>query len=178
MAPPKRAHASGTPKPKRIKTESSPESRAQASYSADPTASPFQVEYPDTYTKPLKSSKGEEERDDQAVWKSAEKLISPFGQELDQHYAIVPAKEWADMKKYSNFISECLVSPHAFFFFSQQHIVQGDTYKNTHFVYVRGAKASGTDPHDFWVGRILQVRAKSAQQVYALVSMPVKVCEL
>jgi len=43
-------------------------------------------------------------------------------------------------------------------------------YKNSHFVFVRGAKETGTAPKDFWVARILQVRAKSAQQVYALVS--------
>lgn len=52
-------------------------------------------------------------------------------------------------------------------------LVQGEIYKSNHFVYVKG---EGTTPKDkeehksFWVARILQVRAKDPQHVYALVS--------
>lgn len=53
--------------------------------------------------------------------------------------------------------------------------VQGEVYKNNQFVFVRGEdtpKDKDTEgrPKDFWVARILQVRAKNAQHVYALVS--------
>ncbi len=54
-------------------------------------------------------------------------------------------------------------------------LVQGEVYKNNQFVFVRGEdtpKDKDTEgrPKDFWVARILQVRAKNAQHVYALVS--------
>ena len=52
--------------------------------------------------------------------------------------------------------------------------VQGEVYKNNQFVYVRGETTprdkAVEEPKDFWVARILQVRAKNAQHVYALVS--------
>lgn len=53
-------------------------------------------------------------------------------------------------------------------------LVQGEVYKNNHYVYVRGEKTPKR-PHeendkDFWVAKILQVRAANAQNVYALVS--------
>jgi hypothetical protein len=47
-------------------------------------------------------------------------------------------------------------------------------YKNNQFVFVRGETTprdkAVEEPKDFWVARILQVRAKNAQHVYALVS--------
>jgi hypothetical protein len=52
-------------------------------------------------------------------------------------------------------------------------VVQGETYKNHHFVYVRGEdtpKGNVERDKDFWVARILQVRAINPQHVYALVS--------
>jgi hypothetical protein len=51
-------------------------------------------------------------------------------------------------------------------------IVQGEVYKNNHFVYVRGQdtpKGNVERDKDFWVARILQVRATNPQHVYALV---------
>lgn len=50
-------------------------------------------------------------------------------------------------------------------------------YKNNHFVYVRSTETPQHDRDkdleenfkDFWVARILQVRALNAQHVYALV---------
>ncbi len=44
-------------------------------------------------------------------------------------------------------------------------------YKNNQVVFVRGDMTPKNDegPKDFWVARILQVRAKNAQHVYALV---------
>lgn len=57
--------------------------------------------------------------------------------------------------------------------------VQGEVYKNNQFVFVRGEntpKDKDTEgrPKDFWVARILQVRAKNAQHVYALVRILLK----
>src|SRR4051812_8176901 len=51
--------------------------------------------------------------------------------------------------------------------------VQGEVYRNNHFVYVRGQdtpKGAVERDKDFWVARILQVRAVNPQHVYALVS--------
>ena len=54
-------------------------------------------------------------------------------------------------------------------------LVQGEVYKNNQFVFVKGEGTppdkddTGGRPKDFWVARILQVRAKNAQHVYALV---------
>ena len=53
--------------------------------------------------------------------------------------------------------------------------VQGEVYKNDTIVYVRGENTKITNIHEpndhaFWVARILQVRAKNAQNVYALVA--------
>jgi hypothetical protein len=53
--------------------------------------------------------------------------------------------------------------------------VQGEVYKNNHFVYVRSDETPSQKDLDeenlkvFWVARILQVRAQNAQHVYALV---------
>jgi len=50
--------------------------------------------------------------------------------------------------------------------------VQGDAYKNDQYVYVRGESTPAgalEKDKDFWVARILEVRAKNAQHVYALV---------
>lgn len=47
-------------------------------------------------------------------------------------------------------------------------------YKNNHFVYVRGQdtpKGAVERDKDFWIARILQVRAANPQHVYALVSL-------
>jgi hypothetical protein len=57
---------------------------------------------------------------------------------------------------------------------ANEMLVQGEIYKNNQFVFVRGeitpVNREIEDPKDFWVARILQVRAKNAQHVYALVS--------
>lgn len=51
--------------------------------------------------------------------------------------------------------------------------VQGEVYKVHQYVYVRGEdtpKGNAARDKDFWIARILQVRALSPQRVYALVS--------
>jgi hypothetical protein len=51
--------------------------------------------------------------------------------------------------------------------------VHGEVYKVLQYVYVRGEdtpKGSAARDKDFWIARILQVRASSPQHVYALVS--------
>ena len=58
-------------------------------------------------------------------------------------------------------------------------LVQGEVYKNNHFVFVRGEdtpkdKDKEEQPKDYWVARILQVRAKNAQHVYALVGTVIR----
>src|SRR3954470_21256208 len=45
------------------------------------------------------------------------------------------------------------------------NLVQDNTFKNNDVVFVKGRTESGTEAQDFWVARILQVRAKSSQQV-------------
>lgn len=52
-------------------------------------------------------------------------------------------------------------------------LVAGEVYKNNQYVFVRNhdtpAKFNGEEKvHDFWVGRILEVRAVNQQHVYAL----------
>ncbi|CAL3962171.1 unnamed protein product [Diplocarpon coronariae] len=52
-------------------------------------------------------------------------------------------------------------------------VIQGEFYRNNQLVFVRGPdtpKDRDTEgrPKDFWVARVLQVRAKNAQHVYAL----------
>lgn len=99
---------------------------------------------------------------EQILVDKAERQESPFiakgaskPGELDQFYTVTPIKEWGDMKKYNNFI------------------IQGEVYKNNHFVYVRGQdtpKGAVERDKDFWVARILQVRAANPQHVYALVA--------
>ncbi|PBP22668.1 hypothetical protein BUE80_DR006601 [Diplocarpon rosae] len=119
---------------------------------------PFQVEYPVAITTRKPASK-EKERTDSAEWQ-----VSPFNVkgakeegELDQYYAVTPHEEWESMRTYSNFV------------------IQGEVYRNNQLVFVRGPdtpKDRDTEgrPKDFWVARILQVRAKNAQHVYALVA--------
>lgn len=50
-------------------------------------------------------------------------------------------------------------------------VVQGEVFKNSDYVFVRGEDTPiEAEPKDFWVARILQVRAQNSQHVYALVS--------
>ena len=93
---------------------------------------------------------------------------------MDIEYAIAPYEEWSSMRKYTNFISEyssmgrysglpgaCKLT----------RSVQQETYTNNEFVFVKSSKI-GNDPKSFWIARILQVRAKDPQHVYALVRIP------
>ncbi|PVH88401.1 hypothetical protein DL98DRAFT_197592 [Cadophora sp. DSE1049] len=120
---------------------------------------PFKVEYPIMNIGATLSPK------QKALADIAELQTSPFiakgarvQGELDQYYAVTPHQEWDSMKKYNNFI------------------IQGEVYKNNQFVFVRGEDTppdkDNTEgrPKDFWVARILQVRAKNAQHVYALIT--------
>ncbi|RFU36110.1 hypothetical protein B7463_g280, partial [Scytalidium lignicola] len=137
---------------------SSKRSKRSATGSATPDVDEvthFTVQYPPMNSK-RKLSKKEQELVDHAEFQA-----SPFvtkgneKSELDQYYTITPIQKWSSMKKYNNFI------------------IQGEIYKSNHFVYVKG---EGTTPKDkeehksFWVARILQVRAKDPQHVYALVA--------
>lgn len=94
------------PTAKRVKSSETPASRSATP--ADVTGKvPFQVHYPVMDTKRKLSSK------EQELISKAELQESPFiakgaskKGELDQYYTVIPSKEWAEMKKYNNFISE------------------------------------------------------------------------
>ncbi|KAF8866459.1 hypothetical protein BDZ45DRAFT_272798 [Acephala macrosclerotiorum] len=141
---------------KRAKSSATPASRSATP--ADTSAKvPFKVEYPNMNTSsPTHKQKQLIDAADFQVSPFTAKGASKEG-ELDQYYTVTPTTEWEDMKKYNNFI------------------IQGEVYKNNQFVFVRGEdtpKDKDTEgrPKDFWVARILQVRAKNAQHVYALVA--------
>lgn len=53
---------------------------------------------------------------------------------------------------------------------SNKGTVQGEVYKNNQMVYVKGKTEAGVMSRDFWIARILQVKASDPQHVYALVS--------
>ncbi|TVY84989.1 hypothetical protein LSUE1_G000347 [Lachnellula suecica] len=143
---------------KRAKTSSTPASRSATPAEATGKV-PFVVHYPNVSSKKKLSKK------DQELVDHAEEQLSPFiakgrakDGELDQYYTVTPTPEWEAMKKYNNFI------------------IQGEVYKNNHFVYVRSDETPSQKDLDeenlklFWVARILQVRAQNAQHVYALVA--------
>ena len=50
-------------------------------------------------------------------------------------------------------------------------LVTNETYRKNEYVYIRTptTKDGAQDMKQYWVGRILQIRAKDAQNVYALV---------
>lgn len=160
---------------KRMKNSSTPASRSATP--AEITAKvPFTVQYP-----PAQDSKRKLSKKEQELVNHAEFQVSPFVAkgaskkgELDQNYTVTPTAEWESMKKYNNFISEWNMDFNALWIATNDDsTVQGEVYKNNHFVYVRGQdtpKGSVERDKDFWVARILQVRATNPQHVYALVS--------
>ncbi|KAI9053633.1 hypothetical protein LZ554_002587 [Drepanopeziza brunnea f. sp. 'monogermtubi'] len=141
---------------KRAKSSATP-SRSATPADMSPKM-PFMVEYPPSS---IGQTLTQAQRD---LVRSAEFQVSPFKAkgakkegEMDQSYVVTPHKEWESMRKYSNFI------------------IEGETYKNSDTVFVRGEgtpKDNNTwgKPKDFWVARVLEVRAKNAQHVYALVT--------
>ncbi|ESZ95850.1 hypothetical protein SBOR_3792 [Sclerotinia borealis F-4128] len=153
MAPKNDLRSSSTPSTKRVKAESS------GSNSMNPPAAVqdtmfFEIKYP--IMNPSNKAKVPRQN---AEWKEqAEEHISPFKgfnaaeKELNQHYTVLPNAEWAAMRKYNNFI------------------IQGETFKSNQVVFVKGKTEAGTQPKDFWVARILQVRAIDPQHVYALIA--------
>ncbi|KAF7871888.1 hypothetical protein EAF04_003995 [Stromatinia cepivora] len=153
MAPKHGLNGSNTYLQKRVKTESSEPTSMTPPAVVQDTIS-FQIKLP-----VMNLSKKAKESKQNAEWRlEAEEHISPFQgfnapeEELNYHYTVVPNTEWIAMRKYNNFI------------------IQGDTYKNNQFVYVKGKTEAGTEPKDFWTARILQVRAKDPQHVYALIA--------
>lgn len=109
------------------------------------------------------AKKAKDQEKEQELIDHAEFQQSPFiakgrakDGELDQHYTVTPTTDWEGMKKYNNFI------------------IQGEVYKNNHFVFVRSDETPRERDEEnmkaFWVARILQVRAQNAQHVYALVA--------
>jgi len=135
----------------------SQEPRSETPAEEDVMDTPFEVEYP--IMDPNKKRTEHEEK----LAENAQFQVSPFvakgaskAGDLDQYYTVTPTKEWESMKKYNNFI------------------IHGEVYKNDQTVFVRGmglVKTGPPDPwKDHWIARILQVRARDAQHVYALVT--------
>ncbi|KAH8800738.1 hypothetical protein F5884DRAFT_540720 [Xylogone sp. PMI_703] len=116
----------------------------------------FTIEYP------AKSSNRKLSKEKQQLINHAELQVSPFvtkGNEgdLDQFFTVVPIQAWASMKTYANFI------------------MRGKLYTKKDFVYVKGEGASPEheEEHEHespWVARMLQIKAKDPQHVYALVA--------
>ncbi|KAI9642318.1 hypothetical protein NHQ30_009120 [Ciborinia camelliae] len=153
MAPKHGLQSPSTPADKRVKRESSEPTSVTPPPAVQDTIL-FEVKHP--IVNPITKAK---ESKQNAEWrKQAEEHVSPFQgfnapeNELNQYYTVVPNKEWTTMRKYNNFI------------------IQGETFKSNEIVYVKGKTEAGTEPKDFWVARILQVRAKNPQHVYALIA--------
>lgn len=98
---------------KRAKSSGTPASRSATPAEVEPKETvPFEVHYPIT-TPSLKKklSKTKYEKNEEMA-KNAELQVSPFEAKgaapgaLDQRFTVTPAKQWEDMKKYSNFVSE------------------------------------------------------------------------
>ncbi|KAA8570327.1 hypothetical protein EYC84_002629 [Monilinia fructicola] len=154
MAPKRGRNSSSTPSTKRVKKESSGVSSVTPPPAVQEDAVAFNIKYP--IMNPSKTAK---ESKQNAIWRmQAEDNISPFQgfnapeKELDYHYTVVPNDKWMGMRKYNNFI------------------IQSETYKSNETVYVKGKTEAGIEPKDFWVARVLQVKASSPQHVYALIA--------
>jgi hypothetical protein len=155
------------------RTKSSQTSRSATPAEQQGTKVPFEVEYPIMDKNKKRSARDEE------LAEHAEYQVSPFVAkgalkegELDQYYTVTPTEEWNSMKKYNNFISKFKEGRRDLFL--TENVVQGDVFKNNQIVFVKGKDPEKTGPADqfknFWIARILQVRAKNAQHVYALVA--------
>ncbi|KAB8299115.1 hypothetical protein EYC80_001228 [Monilinia laxa] len=153
MAPKHGRNSSSTPSTKRVKKESSGTSSATPPLAVHDAVA-FSIKYP--VMNPSKTAK--ESKQNSILRMQAEEHISPFQgfnaseKELDYYYTVVPNDKWVGMRKYNNFI------------------IQSETYKSNETVYVKGKTEAGIEPKDFWVARVLQVRASNPQHVYALVA--------
>ncbi|KAG9246669.1 hypothetical protein BJ878DRAFT_416463 [Calycina marina] len=142
---------------KRVKSSETPASRSATPADALSKVA-FEVHYPQIPPNTKRQlSAADDEIANHAEWLVFQPV--PKGGkagELDQWFSVTPWKDWSGMKSYNNFI------------------IQGETYKKNHYVYVRGHQTPKNIAHDndkdFWVAKILQVRAANAQNVYALVS--------
>jgi hypothetical protein len=138
------------------------------SRSATPVGINFSVQYP-----PKPRNKGQRPA-------NAQLHVSPFlatyaskKGELNQYYLVTPSAEWGSMKVCKNFISKFKMPGNptrgnA----NNSNAVQGEMYTVNQFVYVRGQDTpKGIEPKDkdFWIAKVLEVRAVNPQQVYALV---------
>ncbi|KAL2207228.1 hypothetical protein CC79DRAFT_1321349 [Sarocladium strictum] len=81
------------------------------------------------------------------------------GQDLDMHYTVTPAQQWADAKRYKSFR------------------LNDTSYTSGQFVYVANPDTVETQrkmgvriPTDEWVAKILEIRAVNEQNVFARVA--------
>ncbi|QSZ29137.1 hypothetical protein DSL72_003648 [Monilinia vaccinii-corymbosi] len=153
MTPKHDRKGSHTPPSKRVKGEPSKASSVTPPPDVQDMVT-FEIKYP--VMNPSRDVK--ESKENSELRKHAEEHISPFKgfnapeKALDLYYSIVPHDKWVGMRKFNNFI------------------IQDETFKSSETVYVKGKTEAGVNPQDFWVARVLQVRASDRQHVYALVA--------
>ncbi|KZF25970.1 hypothetical protein L228DRAFT_2173 [Xylona heveae TC161] len=116
---------------------------------------PFTIEYPTSaQSRKAKRRKGVggSADDEDLVAPKLEHVEDLKG--LDITYTIRPRTLWEDTKKYRNFV------------------VGDETFRINDFIYINhsniahGATLKNTDERQFWVARVLEVRAKDQQHVY------------
>jgi len=104
-----------------------------------------------------------------------EKVINPYpelpvDEQLIGDYTVSPASIWNSMSVYSNCISKFVFLSSASSTLTST-VVTNITYRKNEYVYIRtpATKDGEQDMKQYWVGRILQIRARDAQNVFALV---------
>ena len=174
--------------PKHSLSEIDGQPTKRAKSSATPIEVPatrFEIHYP-VMEASAKKKLGKAARiENDKLEKNAELVISPFQAVhdtrtgwLNRYISVTPAKEWSAMKKYNNFIRESIPDPtQTSYVRTDSHgIVQGITFRHQDYIFVlpdtaQVKKSAGVNngEHNFWVARILQIRAEDPQHVYALV---------
>ena len=107
-------------------------------------------------------------------------------QTMDLLYTVEPCKQWLDMTRYNSFVRECSETPHKFAdvrILTGLPVVNGVKYCNEDFVYIANdttiqpQKATNKKPErqellqstDYWVAKILEIRALDEHHVFARV---------
>jgi hypothetical protein len=106
-----------------------------------------------------------------------DKVVNPYpelptDQQLLGDYAVAPANIWSSMTVYSNCISKLQLACWIWDMLTMT-IVTNITYRKNEYVYIRtpDTQDGAQDMKQYWVGRILQIRAKDPQNVFALVCL-------
>ncbi|KAI9812406.1 MAG: hypothetical protein M1827_004637 [Pycnora praestabilis] len=114
---------------------------------APTTECPYTIEFPSLLKQRKRKSKG-------GASEEQEYEHSPFSEDLDVNYVIRPHSLWSANKKYRNFV------------------VGEETFGVNDFVFVNhadvphGTPLPTTEERQFWIARVLEVRAADQQHVY------------